>query len=273
MARFDASLVAAALSIMTSVTVADAIECGDSDSDGKVAASDSLAVLQTAVDLRLCEPCQCDYSGDGRIGVDDALLVVKRAVSTGNPPAAGCPACTEAVCGDGVLAAYRARPFTNLYVGDCEEFDGDYPSVDVASARDTKFRDVTEHVAVDVYKSECLCLEDRAGPAADAARKARVHGSSGAGAVEADADESASFTSSTYCTSDCLWGVEVHSDVPLTEAMLTADSLCYLGVKPPLHHSEDFNDFTIDSQVREECDDGNTEDGDGCSSDCRIETP
>lgn len=54
--------------------------CGDLNGDGKVTASDALAVLQAAVGLSSCDPVSCDVDGNGETSAADALRVLQYAV-------------------------------------------------------------------------------------------------------------------------------------------------------------------------------------------------
>lgn len=66
--------------------------CGDTDASGSVTASDALAILQTAVGLRLCELCVCDVDGSSAVTATDALIALNEAVGLGVELL--CPPCT-----------------------------------------------------------------------------------------------------------------------------------------------------------------------------------
>jgi hypothetical protein len=65
--------------------------CGDFDENGKVAISDALAVLRTAVGVLQCAPCVCDVDGNGSVSISDALVVLRIAV--GQNPNTNCSDC------------------------------------------------------------------------------------------------------------------------------------------------------------------------------------
>ena len=71
--------------------------CGDVVAPPTVSSNDALATLQSAVDLRTCEPCACDSDGSTTITASDALLILKTAV--GQPTTLACPfCCSECAC-------------------------------------------------------------------------------------------------------------------------------------------------------------------------------
>jgi parallel beta-helix repeat protein len=69
----------------------DVIVCGDATSDGKVLASDALAVLKAAVGSFSCATCVCDANGSGSVLAGDAQLVLRKAV--GQAVTLTCPPC------------------------------------------------------------------------------------------------------------------------------------------------------------------------------------
>jgi len=278
-------LAAAAVVLVTTVTPAVAVECGDADFSGKITAADALQILQTSVDLRLCDPCACDYSGSGTTGVEDALAVLRKSISPGATTPGACPACTDPVCGDGKLAAYRGRPFGLVDLDECEALDYDEPSVDVVRALDAKFHDITDKVEIHVDEEGCICYGFDVARIADkkravkAARLARIAEAAELPTDAATPPQTNIVTTSTvastslYC-GDCLFSIWADSPVPI--AVLEVDAsgaLCWLHANEPLvTEYADFGDYIrVHPNVSEECDDGNTEDEDGCSHDCRLE--
>jgi hypothetical protein len=80
----------------------DALDvCGDITGDGRVTATDSLFVLQSAVGLQVCSVLVCDINGDGQISATDALMVLQTAV--GISVALNCPPPPPLTCGDSVI--------------------------------------------------------------------------------------------------------------------------------------------------------------------------
>ncbi len=54
--------------------------CGDANSDGRITATDALAVLKNAVGLGVCSAAVCDVNSSGGVTATDALLVLQKAV-------------------------------------------------------------------------------------------------------------------------------------------------------------------------------------------------
>lgn len=80
----------------------DALDvCGDITGDGRITATDSLFVLQAAVDLQVCSLLVCDINGDGQISATDALIVLQVAVGISAP--LNCPVPPPLSCGDAVI--------------------------------------------------------------------------------------------------------------------------------------------------------------------------
>jgi cysteine-rich repeat protein len=73
----------------TTSTTLEHEDCGDVNEDGRLSATDALAVLRAGVGARTCEDWQCDYDGSGVISAADALAVLKAALGSGYP--ANCP--------------------------------------------------------------------------------------------------------------------------------------------------------------------------------------
>jgi len=65
--------------------------CGDTTGDGRVSATDALAVLNVAVGLRTCDLCICDVDQSGQTSATDALALLQAAV--GLPITLNCVAC------------------------------------------------------------------------------------------------------------------------------------------------------------------------------------
>lgn len=59
---------------------AGATVCGDADGNGVVTTNDGVRILLIAATDGACETDGCDVDGDGRIGVTDAVLALRRAV-------------------------------------------------------------------------------------------------------------------------------------------------------------------------------------------------
>jgi hypothetical protein len=76
-------------------TLSEAVQftCGDVQDPPGISASDALATLQTAVNLRECSLCACDANASLSITASDALLVLKKAVA--QPVSLACPFCCE----------------------------------------------------------------------------------------------------------------------------------------------------------------------------------
>jgi hypothetical protein len=74
---------------LATATAADV--CGDVDASGAVTASDALAVLQAAVEIRTCDLCVCDVDGSSAITATDALLALSKSVGLGDE--LRCPPC------------------------------------------------------------------------------------------------------------------------------------------------------------------------------------
>ena len=72
--------------VSTTTTTLPAVLCGDISGDGKVTASDALAVLQRAVSGAFCPPSACDFNGDGRVTAPDAQGTLKSAVGQAVTP-------------------------------------------------------------------------------------------------------------------------------------------------------------------------------------------
>ena len=68
-------------------------QCADPVSPhGRIGATDALAVLNAAIDLRPCADCICDVDSSRTVVATDALLVLQRGVAL--PVAIACPACS-----------------------------------------------------------------------------------------------------------------------------------------------------------------------------------
>lgn len=65
--------------------------CGDATGDGRITATDALAVLNVAVGSLTCDLCICDVDQSGRTSATDALALLQSAV--GQPIVLTCVAC------------------------------------------------------------------------------------------------------------------------------------------------------------------------------------
>ncbi len=73
----------------TTTTTLEEDGCGDLNEDGRLTASDALAVLRAGVGAVSCEDWQCDFDGSGAVSAADALAVLRAALGEGLP--ANCP--------------------------------------------------------------------------------------------------------------------------------------------------------------------------------------
>jgi hypothetical protein len=73
----------------TTSTTLEETECGDLNDDGKLSASDALAVLRAGVGALSCEDWRCDFDGSGAVSAADALAVLRAALGSGG--VANCP--------------------------------------------------------------------------------------------------------------------------------------------------------------------------------------
>jgi cysteine-rich repeat protein len=67
------------------------LDCGDTDNNGAISASDALFGLRTAVGLGTCTGCICDVDGTGSVTAGDALRLLRIAV--GLSSGTSCPVC------------------------------------------------------------------------------------------------------------------------------------------------------------------------------------
>ncbi len=80
-------------STTTTTTIPPVASCGDPTGDGRITATDALAVLKAAVGTFSCQLCVCDLDDNGSTTATDALRALKKAV--GQPSITlSCPACT-----------------------------------------------------------------------------------------------------------------------------------------------------------------------------------
>ncbi len=71
--------------------LAPARDCGDSNADGNITATDALVALNTAVGTASCPLCACDVDSSGATTASDALRILQSAV--GQPVTLTCIAC------------------------------------------------------------------------------------------------------------------------------------------------------------------------------------
>jgi len=248
------------------------VVCGDATEDQKVTPNDALLALRAALQLDTCELCVCDVSGDGRISTTDAVIILHAATEV--PVPMNCPECPiEPFCGDGIREPFTGTPFTGtVSVGYCEVFEDVGPNspapfdVRVTKALDPNYEIVTDSVSTDTYNEGCYCnyLPSRR--------------SAAAGVSQVTTTTSGQSSTTSLDCSDCFFEISIRANVDLiaVEVQTDSDGLCDSNQAPQgaWSYEQDRPEgawFRVHSLVAEECDDGNTESGDGCSADCRIE--